>query len=684
MHRVAAVAIWMSLVLASLLAFQVFISVDEMRPAGTRSACTVTQVDSPTKQDALDAIQAAADDVGRDIFKVQPDATNSTRSRTLFAFATGPSTSPSTLRPFAGQTMATRVRPAADITTEDLRGRYVTDAEPAEMGRLLAVLEQAGLTAQNDSLSGLRGTLLIAAMAIGRGNLAGALVVTAAALWLAIAYSVSRNRKIYAIRALHGFRRGANLRAELTGATTTFCIGLAGLAVVGLPTLGVLTRFTQFPTFLQVLAVTVGILYAWVILLAALAVATLPSASIPAVLKGEQVPVRTAVLASATQVLVLAIVFATTSAAMTRIDAVSGSIDATRHWTQGDPLYALRVSVSATGHMDGQKAAAPGLAATIATMEAAGQVLLAHYEGSNQPDETTGTPSADQTFTPLIVNDAYLDRQVVNDADGHRLTHLAAPGDTFTLLVPTTYRGDREALLATYAENFEFTCSLDLGDDVCDPRGTIIDTAPSQDLFLFNGTQFMPAEAQQDAATLHDPVVAVVPASSKLISPLYAVSIASQDNLFFTDPVALRTGLEAHGAMVTFQGIDNAADAVTAAVAISRSELRMDAFSLALGWGVLVLSSIVMVTVYCDRRKRPMFVQLIHGFGFTERHLTYLAGVIILSAVGIAVTAATATGLTGGRELAIALGSIGAQLAVALVAIRTYEALFRADFIKRS
>lgn len=683
MHRIASVAVWMSLAFASVVAFQLFVAIDEAQPAGTQRAFKVVAVDTPTKGAATDAIAQAARELHRTIYKVQPDPHDSTQGRVLFAFvgdddafrAHGGYDYPA----FSTQATTTRVVPADTLTTEDLRGTYVTDAGADQMPQLLAMLDTAGMTASDSTVNGV--ALLV--YSAGQANLAGSFAVMAVALGLAVSYSVARNRKVYALKALHGYRRADNIRTELVAASTTFGLGAAGLVAVGLPLLGIYNHFRQAPAFLRVWAATILVLYVALALLVVLAVVSLPRGNIPTVLKGEQVALRNGVLAAGAQIVVLAIVAATTSAAMTRVDAIHDSLEASSRWSQSDPLYALRLSVSASSH-DDQLQAGPGLAAVIADMEASGRALLVQYEGQVVSDHTTAGPTG---AAPLIVDNGYLARQVVNDAGGGRLTDLPAVQNHFTLLVPTSYQGDPEALLRTYVDYFrDFACRVGRGDDqtvACDPTGTIVFTAPGQDLFTYNGTAFMPAEMQQDAPFLHDPVVVVVPAASGLISPLLYVSYASQDNLFFSDPAALDSDLQQHGVRGYFQGIDNAADAVTTSVALAQRELRMDVFSLSLGGAVLVLSSIVMVIVYCDRRKRPMFVALIHGSSFASRHWGYLTGAVVLSLVGIVIAGLAGGSLARPRDVATGMAFVVAQVAVALAAIRIYEARFRADFIKR-
>ena len=682
MHRIAALTLWMSLIFTSIVAFQVFVAADEAQPAGTQHAFNIVSVEAASKDAAIDAIAATAGELGFNIFKVQPaDPHGSEQGRTLFAFVGDSDTFESNggydYPEFSAQALTTHVVPADTLTTQDLRGLYVTDAGPGQTAAMLARLSEAGITARDSTVGG----MVLLVYSVGKGNLAGSFAVMAIALGLAISYSVARNRKVYALRALHGYRRISSVRAEVVSCTATFGVGVAGLLVVGVPLLGVYNQFRQALGFLQVFALTIVVLYVVVIALVVLAVLSLPRASTPVVLKGERASLRNGVLAAVAQVAVLAIVLATTSAAMNRVEAVKDSLAVSTYWSEGDALYALRLSATGT-HADDMRDA-PGLGAVIADLERADQVLLVGFKGDVGDD--AGAPTDPEGSDSMFVNGQYLERQVVRDADGRRIADLPEGKDGFTLLVPRSYDGDPQALLERYVAYFkDFACDVGREDDSfsCDPQGKIAFTESGQDLFTYSGTAFLPAEMQTQMF-VHDPVIAVVPAVSELISPMEYLSYSSRDDVFFSDPAALGDALDAQGIRGNFRGIDNAADAVTTSVALAQRELTMDAFGLALGWAVLVLSSAVMIAVYCDRRKRPMFVELIHGYSFVRRHWRYLAGAAVLSVLGIGLAGLAGGSLARGREVAVATAFLTAQMVISLVAIRIYETRFRADFIKR-
>lgn len=684
MHWIAREALVVSIFFTALLSFQVFITVDDAQPAGTQSAFSVERVDSLSKQAAIRTIEAAASNTGTNIYKIQPGARDSTRSRTLFAFLGDhrqfQQQSGFAYFTFSSQPLSTTVTTADQITTEDLRGRYVTTADHAQTATILAALHRAKITAGDDTVPGPQLFLY----ALGPGNLGAAFVVVYVALALAIAYSETTNRRAHAIKSLHGYSRAPILGAELTSAGMAFGVGLAALVAIGVPVLGAVTGFHQMWRFAGVLDTGLGILAAFTALLVtALGGAATLRHRVPEVIKGERLPLADGVLAILAQVIVLAVVLGSVSGAMWRIEAVTRTTHELGRWTQMTPAYALRLNTA--GQHGDNVHDAPALASIIDRMDRQGKVLMAGYEGGQlanggadvQPSDPGGANS-------MIVNPTYLKVQPVLDADSHRISSVATGRDNFTLLVPTSYHGDLDTLLATYTTYFKgFACLLGApkGTPPCHPRGRVIRTATGQTLFTYKGTTAGPAELQ-DRLSLDDPVLVVVAPSSGLIGPSQYLSYTSQDAVLFFDAAELDRQLTRAGICGSFQGIDNAADAVTDTLAASRLEQRMDMFGIPLGTLVLVLATMVSAAVYCGRRRRTSFVQLIHGYGFTRRHGTLLAGDLILASLTAA--AALAIGhMHRPRDLAAAAILIAAQVGVAAAFVRVYEARSRADFIKR-
>ncbi len=679
---IPAVTIWMSVLVALIVAFQIFTVRDEAQPAGTSQAFSVQEIRTESKAEAVAVIQSVASSMQCNIYKVQPSSTNSNSARTLYAFVgdvqlfdrNGGYHYPT----FSQQLNRTIVRSSTDITTQDLRGRYVLELQSDAMAELLSRLEKGGVLAQESSLSGWG----IAAFGLTQGHLLGPIAIVVVSLVLVIANATTRNRKVHAIKRLHGYSSARILVAEAWQLTRIFLFSAASAALLATIFLAAYNQLAQFSEFAGQVGVVWGFLYVTLLAVLVGAYVFLPRLNIPAVLAGERATRRNAVLAAMTQVAVMAILVATTSAALGRIDNLQDFSRVENHWREGQPLYALRLSVQST-HAD-DMADAPGLFEVFSQMEQSGSMLMAGYKGGAQsiPEIPPQAPEGDAS---LIVNNAFLAREAIRDDQGRVIEGLPEENNQFTLLVPASYGGDTEALLDDYVEYFHtFACVVGREDEdySCDPEGHVARTMPGQDVFIFNGTYFLPAE-MQERLTLHDPVVAVVSTRSGLVSPMEYLSYMSRDDVLVADPDGVDRALMSAGIRDIVQGIDNAADAVDASIDISRRELFIDTFSLAFGWLAIALAVSVGVAVYCDRRKRQLFVEYIHGYTFLKRHGSFIALAALLSSAGVAIAGTLGGSDVGVRELAAAGTALCLQVALAVIAVRYYERKFRGDMIKR-
>lgn len=207
-HWIARLAVWVSLALTAIIAFEMFAFVDQQLPAGTHTAFTINRVDSATKQQAVASITSASHNLGINIYKIQPSLHGSMNSRVLFVFIgdqrsfeqNGGYSYPS----FSTHRQTTTVLPSGRITTQELRGDYATNANASQMRQLVAALSNSGIvvgTSRGFWVSALITTL-------GYSGLSAGVAIVVIVLIISIAYSLSTNRKIHALETLHGYTAG--------------------------------------------------------------------------------------------------------------------------------------------------------------------------------------------------------------------------------------------------------------------------------------------------------------------------------------------------------------------------------------------------------------------------------------------------------------------------------------------
>ncbi|WP_390133918.1 bacteriocin-associated integral membrane family protein [Bifidobacterium apicola] len=689
-HWIERLTIWASLILTMVVAFEMLITIDQELPAGTGTSFTVERVDTATKADAVRAIAQASRNLGINVFKIQPSFRDSMKSRVLVAFVgdqksfqrNGGYDYPS----FSTRDQSTKVVSFEEITTQDLRGSYATNADRSHMEQLAKALSRSRIVVDESQSLWSRG-FWIAAMiyALGKGGLWAGVVIIAITLVVSTAYSLSRNRKIHAIKAMHGYTSGRILVGELVSLLATLAVGLVTITLVGLPFLWFINNFHQIWRLLRALFIAVAVLTAYLVFLAlALGGASTFHDRIPSVLNGEGNELRDGIIAGFAQFIVVAVLFGTISGSLNRISAVQSTSRSLAQWSRISDQYVLRFSINIT--QEDTLRAAPPLMKVIEDLDSRGKAMLVGYKG----DSVFSADGNDNPYEPegsdsMIVSPNYLDKQPIAGLDGKPVKVVGKDIGAFTLLVPSSYKGDPGALLKEYAEYFKRMCRGDVTRKQksysCNPHGVLVRTRSGQDISLFSGTQFMPAEDQQ-RLSLKNPVVAVTSPSSGLISPMEYLSYTSSDSVLFSDPELLQNKLDHYGISGYFQGIDNAKDSVAYTLSLSRNEQRGDIIAISFGLAAAMMAILVCSAAYCARRRRLSFVQFIHGYGFFRRHGGFLImqniGVLLtLMAVGIICSMNKVADLVAGTLL-----FAGSSLIMAIT-VSAYESRFRADDIKR-
>ena len=686
-HWIQRLTIWASLILTMVVTFEMLITIDQELPAGTGTSFTVERVDTATKADAVRAIAQASRTLGINVFKIQPSFRNSMKSRVLVAFVgdqksfqrNGGYDYPS----FSTRDQSTKVVSFEEITTQDLRGSYATNADRSHMEQLAKALSRSRIVVDESQSLWSRGLWIGATIyALGRGGLWAGVAIIAITLVVSTAYSLSRNRKIHAIKAMHGYTSGRILVGELVSLLTTLVVGLMTIALVGLPFLWLINNFHQIWRLLRGLFIAVAVLTAYLVFLTlVLGGASTFRNRIPAVLNGEGNELRDGIIAGFAQFMVVAVLFGTISGSLNRISAVQSTSRSLAQWSRISDQYVLRFSINIT--QEDMLRAAPPLMKVIEDLDSRGKAMLVGYNkfGSDYYDDPYEPDGADS----MIVSPNYLGKQSIAGLDGKPVRVVGTDIGAFTLLVPSSYKGDTGALLKKYAEYFKGMCQEDVARKQkpysCNPHGVLVRTRSGQDISLFSGTQFMPAEDQQ-RLSLRDPVVAVTSPSSGLISPMVYLSYTSSDSVLFSDPELLQSKLDHYGISGYFQGIDNAKDSVAYTLSLSRNEQRGDIIAISFGLAASMMAILVCSAAYCARRRRLSFVQFIHGYGFFRRHGGFLVmqniGMLLtLMAVGIIGSMNKVTDLMAGTLL-FAVSSL-----IMAITVSVYESRFRADDIKR-
>lgn len=606
---------------------------DNETPVGTRSLFRIDSVpDDVPKRDLLEAINNAAVTNMVNIYKISPDPDNVDNGRILFAFVGDEASFFDDQEPWVypsfSATFKTTLLSYDSITTQDLRGTYAADAEIGAAGLILEELRSQGLGISLEPVS--QGSIL-AAVLFG-GNATGpVLVVAIVGLVVGTSYYASRRFTVYTLRTIHGRSTGRAIGDEYANTALIYVIALLSCGVAGTLALLSYNQLHQFGSYLA--TVSALMLAGFGIILGSQSATFLVMRRRAAseTLKGRRPLVFLASVSIVAQLIALAVGFPTISATVLSATALAADSKLDTRWIAARTFVAVRFS--GTNTPEDLQAITPRFGELAKQAESHGDLIL-----SRPPSAPIGELAGYGPYSgnSLIVNNRYLDEQLLTTSTGGRIHDLPEWDGGIYLLVPQGLRSTIDAIVAEYGEWAEFQRSLESEvSPATELEIRVVELAPGQEVFNYGANPFQRHVVQRNA------VVAVVPASANILSDDFYLAAASSAGVIFTNPNALEEALASADLESHITSVDSISDLALAERTSRLSELRLQIASLIMLGLTLMLAVSVLTSVYCDRNRQRLFVEAIHGRAFIAMHGEYflftagLAGVVLLVLVSV-------------------------------------------------
>ena len=629
-------------------------ALDNYLPVGQS---TVIRIDAlapnVTKAEAADALIRIAEDARRNIYKVTPDPENPDKGRILFGFIGDPTASIERLAdggyPSFDPSRTTDLRSWTRLEPQDMRGMYVSNFSPAEGRDLVIRLGSVGLEATlGPPLDG----LAMASILFGPPRLGPAVLVALAGLLVSTAFYSAKRFRVIAVREAHGDPFAGALLRETGFCLRAFVIIYGSLLAVAVALLFLYNGLNQGgPVIATVLGLSlIGLVPAVTVLVAlCLACRRWPLAE---TVKGRA-PLKFLLSAAAVaQIVGLAVVFPSVSALAATIERIQHDSRLDDQWIEARDLVTTRFG--GTNTPADFMAAAPLMGGIARAEDRAGRLIIAwpFQLASNDSLETARA-------TDLVVNAQYLDRQVVLDQTGDRIPGPRS-SDQLLLLIPESQKEQKEQLESRAVQ------WLELQRNVQKRTGAIPQIVPvlmqsGQQLFNYHSSSAVQGSAQLD------PVVLVMPADSTALSDDFFVSAASSGGLLFSDRTHLESLARTSGIDKYLMSVDSVSELALEERAQRLSELRMKTGELALMVAVVVTLISVVSAAYCERDRRRLFLERIHGRSFVSRHLRFLiaaagGALAVLGGCIVLRTAGSGAGLMANTGVIAVLISVAAAV----------------------
>lgn len=667
MNLITKAVVAVNIALALLGAFLMFKGVDEATFNGVSAVVIIEQVPSSlTKDAALRTIESAATGANLTVAKMVADPDNIEHGRIIYTFAGEPTAA---YTPFSAD-MSTKVLPISALGTADLRGTYFAEGSESSTAAFIRTLQSAGLTVSFENRNP-------AAYAVGgvidEPGMLSLVLVAQAGMALALVYQATQARKALAIKTVHGASEGEVIRDELAALGRYFGLATAGAIAGGSILLFTYNQFAQLAEFVGIVAVALLVTAASAAGMYWLALLLLPSASLPNLMKGKRPLGYLAAVAVIVHVLMTASLYQALTRTVANTNQAIAASAQLENWRADKDLLTIRFGP----HLERSQyeALRPAFDRIVHQQDAAGDLVVAVHPTDPIPGEYG--PDAGNS---LIVNNVYLDRQTILDASGDRIGPIDAAQGELTLLIPSTLEEQTDAIIDTYVRYFKFQLELSATETGrTDPPLAVvvhtISTQPGQRIFNYGGTAAMRETSQLD------PVIAVLPAATGLLSSDFYLATASSGGILFDDPDTTIRLLDQAGISPHLASIDRAADYALAEIQQLHANVRALQVAIVLTMSLLVFASFVLVSTYAEATKQVIFTKHTQGWSFRQTHWPYLAGLILLSC------AATGWAMTWAAQASGGLGWAGAVIIAAVLLhlpfLKLYDHRLRADLIKR-
>ena len=598
-----------------LLAFTVYRATDLFVPYQSDRLVTVGELPAGmSDQDLFSLFGASASAHVININKTTVDPSDPTGSRTVYRFSGAPDGQAlyEHSYPAFATEMHTRVRDAADLTTQDARGIYAVAGDPRSIDSLIEDLRSQNVVVSTEHVDG----AYIAKVAFMDGALVSVALGVGLCLLLCFAFGAARLRYIEAIKTLHGFGPGRTFVGQI--AQTSAWYLLCGAVALTVSILA-LYAYNGWSQLLDFLAFASMVLFAGLIATAVVEAAVYcftAMHAVPDVIAGHRPIAVKAAAAGLTQALATAMILLSASGLfVTSSNAANNAVEAGQ-WADQSDLVAVRFGLDLND--DGLDFTAGLFAPVIAETSKDGSLLLA----SSNPSATNSDGYDPDYGNRIVVNNSYLERQQIVDDSGHRIGSLTLERGEIAILVPGTLASLSSELEAEYRAWAEFNNSL--------PGAVPATISVRVEYIKSNQQMFNYVTDANVSNTQLDPIIVVVDPSSRVLPDSYYTAAASRGELLFENPGTLQGLIDAHDLERTVTSIYSAGDVANSRAAEQWRTVVVSIGSLSFLIVILYFSSVLLAYAYTEVTRSSQLARSIHGYSQARIHGTPLVAFAVI------------------------------------------------------
>lgn len=565
----------------------------------------------------------------------------------------------------------TRFLSQDEISTQDVRGRYVISGDEERIVSSLGSLRATGFALTRWRDSGEADIWI----ELQRTSLPALFLVVVFCCILIIAYTVIRSAKEFSIKGLHGYGLRRIVGADVL---IVFVVGLLSSLGATTATVGYLHWYNDWerlPEFVPRLLGVHLVLLLFLVVAKSVAVSIVVYGQPLRVFDGAPSDIKFLRFAYVAKCLAIAGLLMLMADSVTVLGSLDDAKRVADRW-QALPNY-LAVSYSSgmpVGDNPEVVRRDSEFRAAFAGLESRDRAFLA----SSQVIRSREASHADEAPVDLIVDNNFLERECVADTAGFCVRNLSGGEGRATLLVPEHLRVYRDEIVNDYQKWLAFQGKLQNAPSGYSQASISVEyTRVGQEVFSYRLTSPI------SAGHVNDPVILVADAGSGLLSDNFYASVSSSAGVLFTDKELLEADLDRTGVGPLVQYVYSVKHLSMQEVSDLRQTGRTQAASLALTALVAIVVSAFVASMYCSRHRKRIYLEEIHGYSFLRRHLAIASGLTYGGAVVVSGVVLVGPGsVSSGPLLAVAVVSVDVLITLGFITV--YETRAHRTWLKRA
>lgn len=283
-----------------------------------------------------------------------------------------------------------------------------------------------------------------------------------------------------------------------------------------------------------------------------------------------------------------------------------------------------------------------------------------------------------ETAQPCVfVNEAAARDMGIDDAQNGRIRLILPHAEETNREETKSEKTHEVQLRESLYEHLQFEHELDAQDGMTTPAYGLEDIEVTTDHDGYSADIDRSLDSLPIEGRANDPIIVTVPVDAISANTHYSWTSSGSELFAFPSAGALTASLGEHEADALVGWVERPRDYAEAQAIVAMRELTQFAIVSVVTIGGVFILGIVLAIVYCEQRRRPLFVQHLHGARIPDRYGPYFGAISGIGLLGLV--------LNPGVDAAgwsMRLGALALLMVAGAITVYVRDRTLRTDSIK--